>query len=66
MAKLRLTRTVSPDEYSWLDKTYEEGEEIFKYTGYTYGCISRMGIACSEVEGEIPFFELPMNALDVI
>jgi len=66
MAKLRLTRDVTQEECPWLDRTFKEGEEVFKYTGYTYGCVTGSGIACTLVENETPFFELPMSALDVI
>ena len=64
--KYRLTRTVTQEECPWLDRTYKEGEEVFKYTNYTYGCITQYGVACCDVEDETPFFELPMSALDVI
>jgi len=59
--KFRLTRTVT-----WLDRDFKEGDEVFKYSGYTYGCISGNGMACCDEENKTPFFELPMNALDVI
>lgn len=36
---------------------------MYIYTGHTYGCITRTGTACSELEGETPFFELPTVAL---
>jgi hypothetical protein len=59
---LKLTRTVTPDECSWLDRTYFKNEVVYKFGGCTYGCISPNGIACSE-DGETPFFELPINAV---
>lgn len=58
-----LNRDVTQEECSWLDRDFKEGERVFRYSGPTYGCISGGGEACCEVEGETPFFELPMNAL---
>jgi hypothetical protein len=59
--KLKLIRNVTKKECSWLDRDYLTGEEVFEYSGHTYGCISS-GIACSEQDGETPFFELPIDS----
>lgn len=65
--KMRLTRHVTPTECHWLKRTYWAGETVYKYSGHTYGCISRgTGVACTEQFGQIPFFELPGNALEEI
>lgn len=63
--KLVVTRDVTPDEVEWLQRTYKKGDEIWEFTGATYGCIdSSKGMACSDVEGAGPFFEFPLDALD--
>ena len=64
--KYELIRTVTQQECSWLDKDYEKGDEVFRYHGYTYGCVTGDGTACCEKKDETPFFELPTNALKEI
>jgi hypothetical protein len=63
MIKFKLNRDVSKNECSWLDKDLNEGTIVYKYTQYTYGCISRNGIACSFEFNVNPFFELPIDSL---
>ena len=57
-----LIRDVIQEECPWLDRDYKKGDYVYEYSGHTYGCIAN-GIACCEVEGETPFFELPEDAL---
>ena len=66
MRKYRLIRDVTKKECPWLDRTFKEGETVYYYSGYTYGCISFNGIAVCEKLDENPFFELPENALEEI
>lgn len=61
--KYKLTRDVTIEECHWLDRDFKEGEFVYEYTYHTYGCISPDGIACSEIEKETPFFELPKNSI---
>lgn len=62
--KLKLKRKVTPEECFWLERDFEQGEEVFEFIGLTYNCISRRGIACSlDGETKTPFFELPNDAL---
>ena len=65
MIKYKLIRDVTKKECPWLDRTFKEGEILYKYTGYTYGCIDE-GLAVSEKLNETPFFELPYDALEEI
>jgi hypothetical protein len=62
--RLRVTRTVTPEECPWLDETYWPGEILEEFTGATYGCVQATGVACSR-DGRNPFFELPADALEV-
>jgi hypothetical protein len=64
MQKFKLTRDVTKDECSWLDRTFAAGEIVHKFNGGTYGCIGA-GIACS-IDGGTPFFELPRDALQLV
>jgi len=59
----RLIRDVDRKECPWLDRDFRAGEVFQSYEGYTYGCISDNGVACSW-DGKEPFFELPADALD--
>ena len=61
--KFLLTRDVPRTECPWLDRDYKKGEEVFEYPLYTYGHISLQSVACSDKDGESPFYELPINAL---
>lgn len=60
--KFILTRTVTTKECNWLSRGYSKGTVVFAYSGYTYGCISDNGTAVS-LDGDVPFFELPIDAL---
>ena len=61
--KVVLIQDILAKDYHWLDRDYRIGEEFFIYRGFTYGCVSVNGIACTERLGEEPFFELPKVAL---
>jgi len=58
-----LTRDVTREECRWLDRTFKEGEKVYEYTDYTYGCISRKGLAFTLEKDITPFFELPKDAV---
>ena len=59
-----LKRTVTQQECPWLEKDFQEGEEIYYFPGCTYGCISSEGDAFTlSPTGDNPFFELPENAV---
>ncbi|MBK6836107.1 MAG: hypothetical protein IPG89_18275 [Bacteroidetes bacterium] len=60
--KLTLNKDVLKKEHHWLKRDFKKGEEFIMYLGYTHGCISKTGIACSTT-GKLPFFELPTNQL---
>lgn len=64
--KVVLLKDILAKDYHWLDRDYTIGEEFFIYRGFTYGCVSLNGIACTERLGEEPFFELPKAALKYI
>ena len=63
MKQFELTRGVNLDECPWLDREFKKGDKVYEYPGYTYGCISFGGMACTEEWDKTPFFELPDNAL---
>jgi hypothetical protein len=58
-----LTRDVTREECDWLDWDLPAGKLVYEWTGHTYGAITREGIAVTEQPGELPFFELPYDAL---
>ena len=61
---MKLNRDVYSLECPWLTEPLLEGMEVYKYNGYTYGCITDTGIAVTEIEGETPFFEVPRDAVE--
>lgn len=58
-----LIRDVTTQECSWLPRDLLAGEEVFEWHGATYGCITPNGIAISLVQGEHPFYEIPLDAV---
>jgi hypothetical protein len=46
-----------------LTRDFLEGEQVYRYDGWTYGCIGD-GIAVSRELNAPPFLELPGNALE--
>ena len=59
--RFQLTRDVTKQECSWLDKDYKKGDIVFEYPLYVD--VSDKGIACSDQDSESPWYELPKNAL---
>jgi len=65
--KFELTRRVTKEECSWLERDYEIGETVFKCVQCTYGCIGPAGMAVTKSsDGDYPFFEIPYDALKEI
>lgn len=62
--KYRVNRDVTRKECPWLNDTVKKGITVYRYHGATYGCVAT-GIAVSLEDGQIPFFELPIEALAV-
>ncbi|MFI5164980.1 MAG: hypothetical protein ACHQHP_07020 [Bacteroidia bacterium] len=62
-----LTRDLTPEECPWRPSNpYKKGKIAFKYRGDTCGCIGRKGAAFTNAENELPFFELPLDAVKEI
>lgn len=57
------TRLITIKECPWLHKHIPEGTTVFQYFGCTYGCIEKGGVAVTDVDGKIPFYEIPANAV---
>ena len=59
-----LKRDVTKRECHWLDRDLMAGERFRVYGGHTYGAISPVGIAVTDVDDENgPFMELPKDAV---
>lgn len=43
--KLVLKRDVLQSEYHWLKRDFKKGEEVYRFLGYTYGCLGPSGVA---------------------
>lgn len=61
--KLTSILKITRKECHWLERDIEPGEEMYLYSGQTYGCISPDGVAASLKENETPFFEIPMDSV---
>lgn len=59
----RVIRDVTQKECHWLHRDIKKGEEVYGYTGPTYGCVSYLGIAVSAQPDRTLFFELPADSL---
>jgi hypothetical protein len=54
---------VTSKECHWLERTYLQGEIVYRYYGTTFKCIGKNGFAFCKAIDKIPFFELPKNAV---
>jgi hypothetical protein len=59
----RLTRPLPLSDET---ATLSLGDIVFKFTGFTYGCISTYGVAVTRVPEKGPFFEIPLAGLQKI
>jgi hypothetical protein len=62
--RFTLKRDVTKKECHWLDEDMKKGSFVYRYDDYTYGLISPGGVAVTLIDGELPFFELPFDALE--
>jgi hypothetical protein len=62
--RMTLTRNITVIECFWLKRTYWKGETVYRHHGATYGVITSVGVACTNRPGQLPFFELPGDALE--
>ena len=64
--KFTIIRDVTKKECSWLENDILKGEIIYEFLGHTYNCIGD-GVACThDPEGDNPFFEIPIDAIEKI
>ena len=61
--KFILARPVKRSECPWLGRDYDAGEQVFEWSGYTYGCVRSSGVAVSAQYNVHPFFELLAEAI---
>ena len=66
MKSYRLTRDVTKKECPWLDQIVKEGTIVYEYDGNTFDMIGDRGIACTTLPNVLPFFELPLSALQAV
>jgi len=63
--QLTLAKDVLKKEYKWLARDFKMGDQVYLFSGSTYGCIGKNGIACGANDIDC-FFELPTTALAII
>jgi hypothetical protein len=61
--KYEVIRDVTVSECHWLKDDVKKGTVVYEYNGYTYGCVSPGGVACTLQKGQTPFFELPYDSI---
>lgn len=59
-----LLRDVTQKECPWLPRDFKQGEIIYQYPAYTYGCVSPNGFAATINFDELPFYEFPNDSVD--
>ena len=59
----KITRDLDSKECPWLSEPVRAGEVVYLYSDYTYGIIGG-GIAVTRLPNELPFFEVPKNAIE--
>ena len=62
--QLTLAKDVLKKDHKWLNRDFKKNEQVYLFTGSTYGCIGKNGLAFT-TDGELPFFELPATALSI-
>ncbi len=60
--EVKLADDVLKKEYKWLKRDFLRNEVMYINTSPNYSCVGKNGVFCS-VDGNEPFFELPMIAL---
>lgn len=65
MIQLIVNKDILKSEHKWLKRDFKKGETLYLYSGSTYECIGKEGLACS-IDGKPPFFEIPKSCLDMV
>jgi hypothetical protein len=63
--KYRIKKDFSSDP-DWVEYGFNEGEIVYEYPYYTYGCLSSNEDAVSEKPGKEPFFGVDRSCLEFI
>lgn len=61
-----LKEDISISDYFWLKRNFKKGEKLKIYHGPTYNCISKKGIAVTEMFDDLYFFEIPLEKIEII
>lgn len=61
--KFKVIREITIKECCWLENNILKDTIIYIYDGYTYGCITHTGVAVTVNYNELPFFEVPKDAI---
>lgn len=64
--KYILTKNINQSDFAHLKRSFSKGEIVYLFEGPTYGCISKNGKAFSETYNENPFFELPIDSVELV
>ena len=62
--QLTIAKDILKKDHKWLARDFKKGEQVTLFTGATYGCIGKNGIACCTDDKHV-FFELPETTLSI-
>jgi hypothetical protein len=65
MKKIKILENLYFRDY-WLHRNIQKGEILNIYLGATYNCISKNGIAATELTDPTYFFEIPVSKIEFI
>jgi hypothetical protein len=66
MKKIKILENLYCTDYNWLHRNIKKGEILNVYVGATYNCISKNGIAVTELTDPTYFFEIPISKIEFI
>ena len=66
MKKIKILENLYFTDYNWLHRNIKKGEILNIFIGATYNCISKNGIAATELDNSTYFFEIPISKIEFI
>ena len=64
--KIKVLEDLNCSTYFWLNRNIKKGEVLLVFEGMTYNCISKNGIAVTELEDTSVFFEVPKTKIEFL
>ena len=64
--KIKVLEDLNCSTYFWLNRNIKKGEILLVFEGMTYNCISRNGIAVTELTDTSVYFEVPKSKIEFL